>query len=125
MEEEGERVMKEDEKRFFRACFRCGHFVDSEDLIEAIKIMGQYPVGREPWRGWNTNHGPKVHLDYYISPRDIVNLFEGYIHHKRCWYYLSKWSALGFYEYGTTMDLGWFYPDKLPERYRNLFKEDV
>lgn len=57
------------------------------------------------------------------SPRAIVNLLNDTIPHKRCWYYLAKWSRLGFYDYGVTLDLGWFYPDELPERYLEIIKE--
>jgi hypothetical protein len=53
-------------------------------------------------------------------PREIVNLLADTIPHKRCWYYLEKWAARGFYSYGVTLDLGWFYPEKLPDRYRQI-----
>lgn len=49
--------------------------------------------------------------------RDVVHLFDGVIHHKRCWYLLRKWSEKGFYDYGVTLDLGWFDPEKVPEVY--------
>lgn len=52
-----------------------------------------------------------------FTPRDIVYMVEGVIHYKRCWYLLRKWCEKGFYDYGTTLDLGWFYPDKVPEVY--------
>ena len=58
-----------------------------------------------------------------LSPRDVVHLLDGVIHHKRCWYYLSKWDRLGFYDYGVTLDLGWFYPEELPPRYLEIVKE--
>lgn len=54
------------------------------------------------------------------KPRAVVNLLAGTIPYKRCWYYLDKWHRLGFYSSGVTADLGWFYPDKLPERYREI-----
>lgn len=57
------------------------------------------------------------------KPREIVNLLDDTIPHKRCWYYLTKWSRLGFYDYGVTLDLGWFYPDNLPKRYLEIIKE--
>ena len=47
-------------------------------------------------------------LQCVFKPRDVVNLLSETIPHKRCWYYLEKWSALGFYSVGTTLDLGWF-----------------
>lgn len=91
--------MKDDEKRFFVAC---------------------YNFGRE-----SGNHiiNPLNHVNDYLTPRNIIHILSGYIHHKRCWYYLQKWSDLGFYDYGVTLDLGWFYPEKLPERYKKLLEE--
>lgn len=62
-------------------------------------------------------------LNGKLSPRDVVHLLDGVIHHKRCWYYLAKWGSLGFYDYGVTEDLGWFYPEKLPSRYREIVEE--
>lgn len=53
-------------------------------------------------------------------PREVVNLLADTIPHKRCWYYLEKWTNQGFYSYGVTLDLGWFYPEKLPDRYRQI-----
>ena len=58
-----------------------------------------------------------------MTIRDVVNMFAGVIHHKRCWYLLEKWCDLGFYDYGVTMDLGWFYIEKLPDRYSKLLIE--
>ena len=84
--------MKEDEKRFFIACYTYGRIAPNWDVP-------------------------------YVSVRKIINILSGYIHHKRCWYYLEKWSDLGFYDYGVTLDLGWIYPDKLPERYKKLLEE--
>ena len=91
--------MKEDEKRFFVACYRFGRASGNRRLY------------------------PSNSLDEYLTPRVIVNILRGYIHHKRCWYYLQKWSDLGFYDYGVTLDLGWFYPEKLPERYKKLLED--
>lgn len=54
----------------------------------------------------------------------MVNLLADTIPHKRCWYYLEKWHRLGFYSSGVTADLGWFYPDKLPQRYREIVQEE-
>ncbi len=59
-----------------------------------------------------------------ICPRDVVNMLNETIPHKRCWYYLFKWSEKGFYTYGTTLDLGWFYNDKLPDRYKELLSNE-
>lgn len=59
-----------------------------------------------------------------FRPRAVVNLLAGTIPHKRCWYYLEKWSDLGFYNYGVTLDLGWFELENLPPRYAEIIKEE-
>lgn len=61
------------------------------------------------------------HPDRFV--RDIIYVVRDFIHQKRCWYLLEKWSNLGFYDYGVALDLGWFYPDKLPERYAALVSD--
>jgi len=55
-----------------------------------------------------------------MKPRDVVNALAETIPHKRCWYYLDKWGRLGFYSSGVAADLGWFYPEKLPQRYMEI-----
>lgn len=57
-----------------------------------------------------------------MTPRELINIIDMWIPHKRCWYYLEKWDRLGFYDYGVTLDLGWIYTDKIPQRYRDLLK---
>ena len=42
-----------------------------------------------------------------VTPRDIINSLDFYIHYKRAWYILGKWSGNGWYDYGCTLDLGW------------------
>ena len=54
------------------------------------------------------------------SIRLIINILGEFINYKRCWYLLGKWSRFGFYNYGVTLDLGWFELDKMPERYLKL-----
>lgn len=60
------------------------------------------------------------------SMRNIVNFVNAIwdIPIKRCWYYLRKWSDLGFYSYGVSLDLGWFYPDRFPDRYKYLLNQE-
>lgn len=58
-----------------------------------------------------------------FKPRDVVNILGETIPHNRCWYYLKKWDGLGFYNYGVTLDLGWFELDKIPPRYMEITKE--
>lgn len=64
-----------------------------------------------------------AYYDARLCPYNVVDWLGDTIPHKRCWYYLRKWSDLGFYDYGVALDFGWFYPDKLPERYREIIKE--
>jgi hypothetical protein len=52
--------------------------------------------------------------------RDIIYFLGEFIHYKRCWYLLKKWSGIGFYNYGITLDLGWFELDDMPDRYLEL-----
>lgn len=58
-----------------------------------------------------------------MKPRQVINILSETIPHKRCWYYLRKWSGLGFYSYGVTMDLGWFEINQLPARYIKIILE--
>ena len=69
-------------------------------------------------------HDPKTYWTFGIEPRALINLLGEFIHHKRCWYLLEKWSRLGFYNYGVSLDLGWLEMDKLPDRYKALLKEN-
>lgn len=47
-----------------------------------------------------------------VVPRDAL---KGYpIATKRAWYLLEKWCDKGWYDYGCSLDLGWFNDDKLP-----------
>lgn len=59
------------------------------------------------------------------KPRNVVSLLADTIPHKRCWYYLAKWSQLGFYSYGVSLDLGWFYIDQIPPRYLEIIQEEA
>ncbi len=59
-------------------------------------------------------------LRHEFKPRDIIRFLSETIPHKRCWYYLDKWSEKGFYDWGITLDLGWFYLDKLPQAYKDI-----
>lgn len=59
----------------------------------------------------------------YLSVREIMNILGEFINYKRCWYILQKWCGAGFYDYGTTLDLGWIYLNRLPDRYRVLIED--
>lgn len=85
--------MKEDEKKFFRTM---------------VKYCRQMRNGEM--------YGSTM-------PRTIISIIDEFIHHKRCWYLLQKWSRLGFYNWGVCLDLGWLELDELPERYIEVLKE--
>lgn len=63
-----------------------------------------------------------LRMYYGITIRDVINqCFDGVIHPKRCRYLLKKWNRLGFYNYGVSLDLGWFESiNTMPERYRTV-----
>lgn len=58
-----------------------------------------------------------------INICDLIYIVSEFIHYKRCLYLLKKWSDIGFYDYGVSLDLGWFYHEKLPERYAALVSD--
>lgn len=60
----------------------------------------------------------------YCVPYDFINSkIVKEIPRKQLKYYLTKWTDLGFYDYGVNLFFGWFYPDKLPERYKDVLAE--
>lgn len=85
--------MKDDEKKFFRTCFK---YISR--VVYDRTIIGQF------------------------KPRDLLRIINEWLPEKRGLYYLGKWSKLGFYDYGVTIDLGWIYVDKIPDRYKELLK---
>lgn len=97
-----------------------GDYVDLEALrvaAQALEKLSRTPPMKNQERiFFSLCYGLR---DTY-RPREVVNLLADTIPHKRCWYYLEKWAARGFYSYGVTLDLGWFYPEKLPDRYRQI-----
>lgn len=55
--------------------------------------------------------------------RTIANIFSRLgFSYKQLMYYVGKWSKRGFYDYGVTLDLGWFNFDKLNGEYLDIFK---
>lgn len=86
--------MKADEIKFFRTCYKhCSR-----------QLNGAF-------------HNGKYHF------RDIINICCEFINYKRCWYLLKKWERMGMYNYGTTLDLGWF-TGVYSQRYYDLIKGD-
>lgn len=60
--------------------------------------------------------------DKEFTVRDIANIFERLgFSYKQLMYYVQKWSDRGFYDYGTTLDLGWFCFDKLNGEYLVIY----
>lgn len=73
--------------------------------------------------------------------RDHANRFsEKYnIPYKQLMYYLEKWSNIGLYDYGVSLDLGWFcninslilgtkfktYSDIIPNRVKRLYSKNL
>jgi len=58
-----------------------------------------------------------------FSVRDIVNIFTRLgFSYKQLMYYVEKWSNRGFYEYGVSLDLGWFCFDELQGEYKEIYK---
>ena len=45
-----------------------------------------------------------------LTPRDVINDEQIGIPAKRCHWFLTKWSRRRWYDYGTTLDLGWWTP---------------
>lgn len=56
-------------------------------------------------------------MNRQFTIREVIAMFDRVIPYKRMIYYLHKWCNKGFYEYGVTLDLGWFIPHKIPIRY--------
>ena len=58
-----------------------------------------------------------------FSVRAIVNIFSRLgFPYKQLMYYVEKWAFKGFYDYGTALDLGWFYIDKLFGEYKKIYE---
>ena len=60
--------------------------------------------------------------DREFSIRTIGNIFERLgFSYKQLMYYVRKWCDRGFYDYGVTLDLGWFEFDKLTGEYKQIY----
>ena len=60
--------------------------------------------------------------DRELSIRTIGNIFERLgFSYKQLMYYVGKWSDRGFYDYGVTLDLGWFEFGKLTGEYKQIY----
>ena len=61
-----------------------------------------------------------------MSVREIIAMFCALgFSEKQLLCYVDKWDKLGFYEYGVTLDLGWFYIDKLTGEYKVMYERTV
>lgn len=59
-----------------------------------------------------------------FSVRAIGNIFERLgFSYKQLMYYVHKWSDMGFYDYGVTLDLGWFDFSKLTGDYKKIYED--
>ncbi len=103
--------MREDERWFFeevcKYCSNHGWSEEVEALFRVIVIPPPFPVKTK-------NH-------FYV--RDIINLNPHRIQYKRAWYLLEKWCEKNWYEYGTTLDLGWITKEG-NEIYLDMIKEN-
>lgn len=62
--------------------------------------------------------------DRELSIRTIGNIFERLgFSYKQLMYYVQKWSDKGFYDYGVSLDLGWFEFDKLDGEYQRIYEK--
>ena len=60
------------------------------------------------------------------SVREVIAIFcELGFSKKQLLYYVSKWDGLGFYDYGVTLDLGWFYTGKLIGEYKVMYERII
>ena len=57
---------------------------------------------------------------YGFSVEEVVEICSLQIPKKRLLYLLKKWEKKGFYNYGVSIDMGWFEPEYMPERYRKI-----
>ena len=61
-----------------------------------------------------------------MSVREIIAIFCALgFSEKQLLYYVNKWDNRGFYDYGVTLDLGWFEPDKFIEEYKVMYENIV
>lgn len=67
----------------------------------------------------------KFHIeDKEFDVRTIGNIFDRLgFSYKQLMYYVRKWSDKGFYNYNTSLDLGWFELDKLTGEYKKICEE--
>lgn len=67
----------------------------------------------------------KLHSsDRELRIRTIGNIFERLgFSYKQLMYYVEKWSDKGFYNYGVSLDLGWFEFNKLTGEYKKIYEE--
>ena len=61
-------------------------------------------------------------IDRGMTVREITNVFYSLgFPIKRLWRYLEKWAGKGFYNYGVTLDLGWFEEENLTGEYKVMY----
>lgn len=62
--------------------------------------------------------------DREFTIRIIGNIFSRLgFSYKQLMYYVKKWSDRGFYDYGVTLDLGWFDFDELNGEYKEIYEQ--
>lgn len=55
--------------------------------------------------------------------REVVELLVDTIPRDDCWNYLRKWKKLGFYNYGSSIDLGRIDTHKVTDEYKEAILE--
>lgn len=61
---------------------------------------------------------PKSYVGLAKSMLAFVKLF----HTSNLFTILKKWEEFGFYDYGVNQELGWFYPENFPDRYKEIIE---
>lgn len=86
---------------------------------------GMKPLEQIFFRACVNEQKRKLHFsDRELSIRTIGNIFERLgFSYKQLMYYVRKWCDRGFYDYGVTLDLGWFEFNKLTGEYKQIYEE--
>lgn len=53
----------------------------------------------------------------HMTVREVIDIFDGVISREQIESYLRDWHKSGFYDYGTSLDLGRFLKYKIPVKF--------
>lgn len=62
----------------------------------------------------------KLTKDREIAVWEVMQMFANVISEQEMLEFLTKWTRLGFYDYGTVLQIGWILPYKIPHPYLQL-----